>query len=138
MGFREVVRVLVSPTPFTESCVLSACPVALEQKRYTWRHYSVPSYIVNCKFWIHNFHSETPGHTAPGGGSIPPELCVTVQKPDIVIIEKEKRKFTNLSLHAPVRPILNTGIQRRRKKLCTLHHRLHRIQVHCFLFRGVH
>ena len=29
-----------------------------------------------------------PGHTAHGGGSIPPELCVTVQKLDKVILNK--------------------------------------------------
>ena len=31
---------------------------------------------------------QLPGHTATGGGSIPPEICITVQKPDIVIIDK--------------------------------------------------
>ena len=39
--------------------------------------------------------SDLPGHTAPGGGSIHPELCVTSQKPDIVIIYNH-RKVTHL------------------------------------------
>ena len=37
------------------------------------------------------FYSDLPDHTAPGGGSIPPELCVTVQKSDIVILNKHNK-----------------------------------------------
>ena len=36
-------------------------------------------------------YSDLPGHTAAGGGSIPPEICITVQKPDIVIIDKSSK-----------------------------------------------
>ena len=77
----------------TTNHVLSACPVALDQKRYTWRHDSVISYIVNIVDPKFTVFSDIPGHNAPGGGSIPPELCVTVQKPDIVILNKEKKKI---------------------------------------------
>ena len=85
----------------TTNHILSACPVALNQKRYTWRHDSVISYIVNIvdsKFLV---YSDIPGHTAPGGGSIPPELCVTVQKPDIVIIDKVKKELHIFELTCP-------------------------------------
>ena len=85
----------------TTNHVLSACPVALEQKRYTWRHDSVLSYIVNIVDPKFTVYSDIPGHTAPGGGSIPPELCVTVQKPDIVIIEKEKKEIHLFELTCP-------------------------------------
>ena len=51
------------------------------------------SYIVNIVASKYLVYSDNPGHTAPGGGSIPPELCVTVQKPDIVIIDKEKKEI---------------------------------------------
>ena len=46
--------------------------------------------------------SDLPGHTAPGGGSIPPELCVTVQKPDIVILNKHMKKIHLFELTCPL------------------------------------
>ena len=36
----------------------------------------------------------TPGYTV-GGGSVPPEICITPHKPDIVIID-EKQKIMNI------------------------------------------
>ena len=56
----------------------------------TWRHDSVLSYIVSTVDPTLTVSSDIPGHTAPAGGSIPPQLCVTVQKPEKVIINKEK------------------------------------------------
>ena len=85
----------------TTNHVLSACPVALDQKRYTWRHDSVISYIVNIVDPKFTVFSDIPGHNAPGGGSIPPELCVTVQKPDIVILNKEKKEIHLFELTCP-------------------------------------
>ena len=46
-------------------------------------------------------YSDLPGHTAPGGGSIPPELCVTAQKPDIVIIDNHKKAIHLYELTCP-------------------------------------
>ena len=42
-----------------------------------------------------------PGHTAPGGGYFPPELCVTALKPDIVIIDREKKTIPLHELTCP-------------------------------------
>ena len=72
----------------TTNHVFSACPVALDQNRYTCRHDSVISYIVNIVFPKFTFFSDILGHILPGGGSIPPDLCVTDQKPDIIILNK--------------------------------------------------
>ena len=44
---------------------------------------------VDKKFIVYR---DLPGHTAPGGGSIPPELSVTAFKPDIVILDKDRKK----------------------------------------------
>ena len=35
-------------------------------------------------------YSDLPGHTV-GAGSLPPEICITAQKPDIVIIDKKQK-----------------------------------------------
>ena len=46
-------------------------------------------------------YSDLPGYTV-GAGSIPPELCITLQKPDIVIQDK-KNKFIHLfELSVPI------------------------------------
>ena len=49
-----------------------------------------------------------PGHTAPGGGSIPPELCVTVQKPDIVILNKHEKTIHLFELICPLEKYIDT------------------------------
>ena len=85
----------------TTNHVLNGCPVGLDQGRYTYRHNSVINYIVNSVDSKFKAYSDLPGQLAPGGGSIPPEICVTAEKPDIVIFNNHKR-FICLSLPAPV------------------------------------
>ena len=45
----------------TTNHILSSCPVALNQKRYTWRHDSVISYIVNIVDSKYLVYSDIPG-----------------------------------------------------------------------------
>ena len=75
----------------TNNHVLNGCEGSLGTRRYTWRHNCVVNYIVNYVDEKYTVYSDLPGHTAPGGGSIPPELCVTAEKPDIVILDKHKK-----------------------------------------------
>ena len=86
----------------TTNHVLNACKVALNTKRYTWHHDSILLYIVSCvdttKFKV---HSDLPGYQAAGGGSIPPEICVTNPRPDIVVIDVEKNIVNLLELTCP-------------------------------------
>ena len=53
-------------------------------------------------------NSDLPGHTAPGGGSIPPELCVTSQKPDIVIIDNHMKAIHLYELTCPAERNIDT------------------------------
>ena len=53
-------------------------------------------------------YGDLPGHTAPGGGSIPPELCVTVQKPDIVILNKHNKTIHLFELTCPLEKHIDT------------------------------
>ena len=85
----------------TTEHVLNGCKVALDTDRYTWRHNCVVSYIVNSVDPKYKVYSDLPGHTAPGGGSIPPELCVTAQKPDIVILDNHKKSIHLYELTCP-------------------------------------
>ena len=47
-------------------------------------------------------YSDLPGWEAPGGGTIPSELCVTRLKPDIVIVDEIKKKLHIFELTVPL------------------------------------
>ena len=34
--------------------------------------------------------ADLPGHTADGGGTVPADICVTVHKPDLAIIDEKR------------------------------------------------
>ena len=92
----------------TTNHILNSCPVSLEQGRYTWRHNSVINYIVQNVANNFKVYSDLPEHTAPGGGTIPPELCVTSQKPDIVIIDNHNKKLHIFELTCPSEEHIDT------------------------------
>ena len=75
----------------TTEHILSNCKVALDTNRYTWRHNCVINYIVTNVDPKFRVFSDLPGHTASGGGSIPPELGVITLKPDIVILNDQEK-----------------------------------------------
>ena len=85
----------------TTDHVLSICKMGLDSGRFTWRHNCVINFIANSIDEKYTVYSDLPGHTAPGGGSIPPELCVTSQKPDIVIIDNHKQTIHLFELTCP-------------------------------------
>ena len=74
--------------------ILNICKVSLENGKFLWRHNNIVNYVLQCldetKFTI---YSDLPGHTV-GAGSLPPEICITTQKPDIVIIDKKQKFYT--------------------------------------------
>ena len=80
----------------TDHC-LNICKVGLDTGRWTWRHNNVLKYIIDSldttKFLV---FSDLPGLEAAGGGTIPPEICVTNLKPDIVILDKKKEGITHI------------------------------------------
>ena len=87
---------------------MSICKVALDTGRFTWSHNCVINYIVNSIDDKYTVYSDLPGHTAPGGGSIPPELCVTSQKPDIVIIDNHMKAIHLYELTCPAERNIDT------------------------------
>ena len=85
--------------------VLSHCQVALNQGRFTWRHNSVLANLIrlirpNLAQGMELF-SDLPGLLAPGGGSIPPHVLVTTQRPDIFIFNESTREAIILELTCP-------------------------------------
>ena len=93
----------VSPLQGDTNHVLNICNVGKETGRWTWRHNCIVSYVVNSidteKYTV---FSDIPGHTAAGGGSVPPEICITAQKPDIVIVEKSLKSIHLFELTCPL------------------------------------
>ena len=57
-------------------------------------------------------YSDLPGYTV-GAGSIPPELCITVEKPDIVIQDKSNKFIHLFELSVPIET--NGNIDKRHK-----------------------
>ena len=82
--------------------VLSACPVILNQGRLTWRHDGIVNYIASCvdtdKFQV---YADVPGHQTPAGGTIPADVLVTPDRPDIVIYDKKKKTMHVFELTVP-------------------------------------
>ena len=85
--------------------VLSNCSTSLNQGRYTWRHNSVLTSLINLirphlKEGMTLF-SDMPGYQAPHGGTIPPHIHVTALKPDIVIVNSLSQQVIVLELTCP-------------------------------------
>ena len=77
----------------TTNHILNCCNTMLNTKRYTWRHNNLINFIVDNVDKRYKVYSDLPGWEAPGGGTIPPNLCVTNLKPDIVIVDNEKKNL---------------------------------------------
>ena len=88
--------------------ILNICKFSLENGKFLWRHNNIVNYVLQCldqaKFTI---YSDLPGHTV-GAGSIPPEICITTQKPDIVIKSRGFSTFSSWLCH--LNKILNKDI----------------------------
>ena len=85
--------------------VLSNCTVALEQGRFTWRHNSVLSSMIELMRpkLIDGFtlFSDLPGMQAPHGGTIPPHVLVTAFKPDMCLINESLSSIVIFELTCP-------------------------------------
>ena len=74
--------------------ILNWCPVALKQKRFTWRHDSVLSHLtqelVKSNKNILLIYTAIPGHKS-NGGTLPPDVLVTDLRPDIVMLDRTSK-----------------------------------------------
>jgi hypothetical protein len=74
--------------------VLVLCKHTLDQGRLTWRHDSVLNHIAGClksalvgKRTV-ELYCDLDGLQAPGGGSIPADVMVQAERPDLVILDR--------------------------------------------------
>ena len=80
----------------------------LDTGRYTWRHNNLVNFIVKNVDKRFTVYSDLPGMEAPGGGTIPPALCVTNLKPDIVIVDTHKKTLHIYELTMPMMTNIDT------------------------------
>ena len=70
--------------------------------KYLWRHNNLINYIVQSvdttKFKV---YADLPEHTVDGG-TIPADICITPQKPDIVIIDEKSNSINIFELTVPI------------------------------------
>ncbi len=86
----------------TTNHYLNCCSIMLNTNRYTWRHNNLVNFIVNNVEKKFKVYSDLPGWEAPGGGTIPPALCVTNLKPDIVILDSHTKTVHIYELMVPL------------------------------------
>ena len=82
--------------------VLNCCIVSLKEGRFTFRHDNILHYISKCLDTVkYTCFVDIPGHQTPAGGTLPPSVCVTAMKPDIVIIDRKKKTVNIFELTVP-------------------------------------
>jgi hypothetical protein len=76
--------------------ILNWCKTSLDQGRFTWRHDSILKYLAtelnkrkpeNLTLYI-----DIPGHKI-NGGTIPADVLTTLERPDIVILNRQEKKI---------------------------------------------
>ena len=85
----------------TTNHILNCCKIMLESQRYTWRHNNLVNFIVTNVDSQFKVYSDLPGFEAPGVGTIPPAICVTKLKPDIVIVDEHTKTLHIYELTMP-------------------------------------
>ena len=74
---------------------------SLNQGRFTWRHNSVAEYLMlelkKAKPTNITIYCDTPGHSL-NGGTIPPDIIVTQQRPDVTIVNRSSKTIALLEL----------------------------------------
>ena len=82
--------------------VLSYCPVSLRQGRLTWRHDGIVQFIAtSINQSKYKVYVDIEGFRTNAGGTIPPEVLISTDNPDIVIIDEENKKVHTFELTVP-------------------------------------
>ena len=95
-GIRQMDKCCICRNKADLQHILNWCPVALDQKRFTWRHNSVLKHLTKelLKTKPDNLliYSDLPGHDF-NGGTIPPDILTTTSRPDLVFVYRESKEI---------------------------------------------
>ena len=107
-GKRTNTTCKLCPNKETLQHILNICPISLNQGRFTWRHNSVLSTILSGLHDVLSNHSKTTikvyadlAGSNIAGGTIPPNVLVTSQRPDLVLIDEAKKHILVMELTVP-------------------------------------
>ncbi len=99
--------------------ILNMCHTALNQGRFTWRHNSVLSmFLSRLQDVIQNsiqgieIFADISGWTV-GGGTIPPNILTTSQRPDLVLINAAQKRILLMELTVPFEMNINDAHSRK-------------------------
>ena len=103
--------------------ILNFCPIALNQKRYNYRHDSVlnhlASVIIANKPDNIEVYADIPGLDL-NGSTIPPDILVTLSRPDLVIINRSIKSVYVLELTCSFERNITAAHQRKTTKYTSL------------------
>lgn len=103
--------------PQTTLHVLNNCPLTLD--KYTWRHDSVLRTIVNfvSEHLVDSaqLHVDLEGHPRHYA-LLPPLLCQTLQRPDIVLFDEGSRRVALVELTVPAEENIDSAARRKKCK----------------------
>jgi len=105
--------------------VLNGCKISLEQGRYTWRHDNLINYLykVMQDSELECF-ADLPQCTVPSGGTIPPDIIVTSERPDLVIINRGERTLYLYELTVPYETRIDAAHELKAEKYSSLYYDL--------------
>ena len=97
--------------------ILNGCKVSLNQQRYTWRHDNILRYTCeNVDSEKYQLNADIDEYSLPGGATISPDLCVTLERPDIVIHDRLTNELCIFELTVPLETnILNARTRKAEK-----------------------
>ena len=89
----------------TTQHILNGCKTFLDEGRYTWRHDNILHYLYAIlkdeDIEDIEVYADLPNKQAPGGGTIPPDIVVTAERPDLVIVNKSTKEVQIYELTVP-------------------------------------
>ena len=81
--------------------ILNWCKTSLDQGRFTWRHNSILSQFIKIikekQPDTLQIYADLQGHNF-NGGTVPPNILPTAEKPDVVIVNQSLKEITILEL----------------------------------------
>ena len=117
--------------------VLNNCKVALDQGKYTWRHDNILNFTASCLDKIKfRFYIDLEDKKTETGGTIPVDLYITNQRPDIVIINDKKKTCDIFELTCPLEPNIVTRNREKTEKYAHFQSKIEELKtaVTCFEF----
>ena len=135
-GKRVVSKCPLCQNTGTLEHILNFCPVALTQKRYNYRHDSVlnhlASVIIANKPDSIEVYADIPGLDL-NGSTIPPDILVTLSRPDLVIINRGAKTVFLLELTCSFERNIQAAHQRKSTKYTSLKNDIESAGYQCFL-----